>query len=212
VTEKKKSGKKAEPAENDEKKRSRGKPLKYKTVEQMQEKIDTYFESCWDNVPIRNKYGSVITKKDKETGEEEPIYERVQVRPYTVTGLAVALDMSREGILNYQNKRGPEYFGAIKKAKDKIEQYAEEQLYILKNPAGAIFNLTNNYKSWINKKYDDKRIEFEEKRLDLEREKVNKTNTLLDAVTERNQQMQTLADMINMPTPDRSARDFDEKE
>jgi hypothetical protein len=66
-------------------------------------------------------------------------------RPYTVTGLALALGFtSRQAILNYEDK--PNFVDTLKKAKLKIEHYNEYKLYDKGTPtAGVIFNLANNY-------------------------------------------------------------------
>lgn len=94
-----------------------GRPLKFKSVEEMQGKIDAYFDDC-----IKNE------------------------RPYTITGLALALDTTRDLLLDYQTK--DEYSDTIKKAKLRCENYAEEFLFKGKNVVGSIFNLKNNYK-WV---------------------------------------------------------------
>ena len=126
-----------------------GRPLKFKTVQVLQEKIDAYFESCWEDVPVMTARGTYLTRKNPETGGEELVTIRQQVKPYTITGLAVALGTTRETLLDYEDR--DEYSDTIKMAKARIEQYAEEQLFKAKNPAGAIFNLINNYKRWSNK-------------------------------------------------------------
>lgn len=107
-----------------------GRPRKYKSVDELQSKIDSYFHNC-DNYHI---------KTFNEDGEE--VYKH-QPKPYTISGLALALDMSRQDLLNYQNRT--EFFDTIKKAKQRCEVYAEEQLFTAKNTAGVIFNLKNNY-------------------------------------------------------------------
>ena len=89
-----------------------GRPVKYETPEQMQVKIDEYFRE----------------REDKGL-------------PFTITGLALALDMTREGLCFYAEK--PNFTDTIKMAKLKVEQYAEENVYTSKNPAGAIFVLKN---------------------------------------------------------------------
>jgi hypothetical protein len=108
-----------------------GRPLKFKSVEVLQERIDDYFNSCW---------------------EENDEGKRIQVRPYTITGLANFLDCDRQTLLNYQEKE--EFFGTIKRAKSMCEQYVEEYLFTGKNTAGGIFNLVNNY-GWQNKHNTD---------------------------------------------------------
>jgi hypothetical protein len=92
-----------------------GRPLKFESVEQLQEKINAYFVEC------------------DEKNE-----------PYTITGLAVFLDCDRDTLLNYE-KKSEDFFGTIKRAKDKCLAYAEKSLWQVKNPAGIIFNLKANY-------------------------------------------------------------------
>ena len=75
----------------------------------------------------------------------------VSRRPYTVAGLAHALGVSRGTLLKYQRKDGYDQFHeAIEGAKQKIEAYVEEQLFLGK-PSGPIFNLKNNFKGWMDK-------------------------------------------------------------
>lgn len=112
----------------------RTRPTKFNDAEELQVKIDKFFADC---------------KKDN-------------IIP-TVTGLAVALDTSRQILLDYQNfcdntdrlkslddsvKRG--ISDTIKRAKARIESGYEQQLLSAKNPAGAIFTLKNNY-GWVDK-------------------------------------------------------------
>lgn len=121
-----------------------GRPLKYESVEEMQVLIDEYFESCY------------IAEIDKEG---KPY--KVNIRPLTVSGLAVALNMTRQMLVEYSSK--DEFGDAIKKAKQVIEQWAEENLVTARNPAGQIFSLKNNY-GWQDKQeitIDDKRVLFE---------------------------------------------------
>jgi hypothetical protein len=101
-----------------------GRPCKFETVEQLQKAIDEYFDYCDEN----NK-------------------------PYTVSGLAYALDTTRRTLLDYQEKE--EFSHTIKKAKAKIEQFNEELLYSKDVPTvGVIFNLKNNYE-WKDKQEID---------------------------------------------------------
>ena len=97
-----------------------GRPLKFKNVKELQDAIDGYFLSC-----------------------EDPEKPGVFIRPLTITSLAVYLDTSRETLLNYETK--DEFFGTIKKAKEKIHAWTEEQLYRNTQVTGVIFNLKNNY-------------------------------------------------------------------
>lgn len=63
--------------------------------------------------------------------------------PYTMSGLALTLGVDRKTILNYSDKEG--FFHTIKNARHRVEQYAEQQLFIGKNQTGTIFNLKNNF-------------------------------------------------------------------
>lgn len=97
-----------------------GRPLKYDSVDKMQEDIERYFAKC----------------------DEEK-------RPYTVSGLAYALNTTRRTLLDYEEK--DEYSHTIKSAKAKIEMFNEEMLYNKDvSTTGVIFNLKNNY-NWKDK-------------------------------------------------------------
>ena len=90
-------------------------PKLYTSVDKMQEKIEEYFSMC----------------DDKE-------------KPYTMSGLAYALDMDRKSLLNYS--KDEQFFPTIKKAKERIEQQLEENALMGKaNSTFTIFNLKNNY-------------------------------------------------------------------
>ncbi|MEH7480248.1 terminase small subunit [Neobacillus drentensis] len=97
-----------------------GRPVKFKSVEELQAAIDNYFK--------------------EQDGKG---------KPYTITGLALALDTNRQTLINYENNDNKAYFDTIKRAKLKCENYAEEHLFVGKSGVtGAIFNLKNNY-GWV---------------------------------------------------------------
>lgn len=90
-------------------------PKLYTSVEKMAEDIDKYFLDC--------------DEKQK---------------PYTMSGLAYALDMDRKSLLNYS--KDEMFFPTIKKAKEKVEQQLEENALMGKaNSTFTIFNLKNNF-------------------------------------------------------------------
>jgi hypothetical protein len=68
-------------------------------------------------------------------------------KPYTVTGLARSLIISREQLLRYEDER-PGFSEAVKAAREKIQQDVEEGIIIGgksgKNVVGLIFWLKNN--------------------------------------------------------------------
>lgn len=128
-----------------EEKHPGGRPLKFKSAKQLQEKIDEYFESCYEERWIMDQEGKWHPVIDRHGN-----IEKVMVRPFTISGLAVHLETSRQTLVNYENNA--EFFDTIKKAKARIENYTEEQLYntSAKNMVGIIFNLKNNY-GWQDK-------------------------------------------------------------
>ena len=92
-----------------------GRPVAFESVEVLQNKIDEYFKYCDEN----NK-------------------------PYTVSGLASFLEVTRQTLLNYTEKE--EFFVTIKKAKSKIEaQYEERAVLGQYNPTISIFIMKNNF-------------------------------------------------------------------
>lgn len=95
-----------------------GRPLKFPDVDALQAQVDAYFASCHD------------------AGNGNKL-----IRPYTITGLALALDTSRETLCEYSER--PEFVDTVKRAKLRCENFAEEQLYTNKSPGGPIFALKN---------------------------------------------------------------------
>ncbi|WP_425005784.1 terminase small subunit [Mycolicibacterium sp. S3B2] len=122
-----------------------GRPLKYQTVEELDLAIQNYFADCDPHT----------TKALVETGQDSKgnmLFDTRTVlteqKPYLVTGLARALGVSRQTLLNYRERK--EFFDSITEAVQRCEEYAESQLY---GPFanGAKFNLVNNYQG----KYQD---------------------------------------------------------
>jgi len=72
-------------------------------------------------------------------------------RPLTISGLALALDTNRQTLMDYEGR--DEFTDTIKKAKLRIENWTEEQLFTSSRTAGVIFTLTNNF-GWTNKQRD----------------------------------------------------------
>lgn len=97
-----------------------GRPKLYNSKEEMQEIIDAYFKDC----------------NEKNN-------------PYTMSGLAKALNMSRQSLINYS--KDEEFFDTIKKARAEVEQQLEENaLKGVSNSTFTIFNLKNNF-GWQDK-------------------------------------------------------------
>jgi hypothetical protein len=135
-----------------------GRPLKFKDIKKLRKAIEAYFDSCWEPVMDHR-----LTAEARQLKEENPGYKPKptdyewvqetdwqgklqfrQIRPYTITGLALALGTSRQTLVNYEGRGA--FFDAIKEAKLRCENYVEEGLF--KGdvpPAPGIFNLKNNY-------------------------------------------------------------------
>lgn len=97
-----------------------GRPLKFANVQELQAKIDAYFA-------------------ERENMEQYPNGD-IKPKPITITGLALALDTTRETICDYGEK--DEFSDSIRVARLRCENFAEERLY--GGPAtGPIFALKN---------------------------------------------------------------------
>ena len=119
---------------------------KYTSVEEIESKIEQYFEDC-KGYPLTDEKGKQIFNKFGS-----PIF--IDVHPPTVTGLALAIGFtSRQALLNYQAK--PEFVDTITRAKARVEQYAEERLFDRDGSNGAQFSLRNNFKGWDADKKND---------------------------------------------------------
>lgn len=110
-----------------------GRPLKFKSPEELQKKIDEYFDWC---------------NKNK--------------RYITITGLAYYLGTTRKTLLEYENSLDNntlssveddvkvKFVNTIKSAKARIEMEYEESLFYKNSSVGAIFTLKNNF-GWVDK-------------------------------------------------------------
>ena len=92
-----------------------GRPKIFTNVKEVEEKINAYFNYC----------------EEKE-------------KPYTMSGLAYYLGISRQTLVNYSNQ--DQFFDTIKKARDRVQMQLEENALSNKaNPTFTIFNLKNNF-------------------------------------------------------------------
>lgn len=139
-----------------------GRPLKFQTVEELDLAIQNYFAEQDPHTTTalvetgRDSKGNLLFDTRTVLTEQ---------KPYTMSGLALALGITRQTLLDHAAKDG--FSDSIRMAKQRCEAYAESQLY---GPFanGAKFNLINNYQGkyqpWSDKQAIDhtsagKRIE-----------------------------------------------------
>lgn len=90
---------------------------RFKTLEELQEKINEYFDKMHQNH-----------------------------RPYTISGLALWLGVTTTTLKKWENDYGDTvYTDIIKFAKQRVENYAEESLYDNRKCSGAKFVLENYF-------------------------------------------------------------------
>ena len=126
-----------------------GRPRKYTSVAKMEQDIQAYFDGCWRQAVGKDGQPIVDT-------EGKPIME--QYKPYTITGLANALDMDRDTLLRYEgDERYKEFHGTVTRAKRKVQEYVESCLFDRNAARGAEFNLKNNF-GWIDRQEIDQKV------------------------------------------------------
>ena len=130
-----------------------GRPRAFKSVEEVEEKINAYFNYC----------------EEKE-------------KPYTMSGLAYYLGISRQTLVNYSNQY--QFFDTIKKARDRVQMQLEENALSNKaNPTFTIFNLKNNF-DW--------------------KDKIEHSSSEVENI---NKNISNIANLLNNPKPNRSEED-----
>ena len=130
-----------------------GRPRAFKSVEEVEEKINAYFNYC----------------EEKE-------------KPYTMSGLAYYLGISRQTLVNYSNQY--QFFDTIKKARDRVQMQLEENALSNKaNPTFTIFNLKNNF-DW--------------------KDKIEHSSSEVENI---NKNISNIANLLNNPKPNRSDED-----
>lgn len=158
-------------------KKAIGRPPKYKSKEEIEEKIEDYFKKCEgeimktdDGQPVFDKFGNPVV---------------IHQRPPTVTGLALALGFTtRLSLLNYQGKK--EFMNTITRAKTMIEAYTEERLFDRDGTSGAQFSLRNNFKGWNSQQSD---LDLEEQKARIEQIRAQTEVTRMKIQTDDTEQI-----------------------
>ncbi len=115
-----------------------GRKFMWDSPEELKEQIDQYFESCLDR--------KLEFKKD-DNGEKKRVEIVRQIKPYTMSGIAVALGVGRTFLWEYSRK-SKEFHDIYLMAKSRCEAYAEECLYSGKSVTGVVFSMKNNFDGW----------------------------------------------------------------
>lgn len=113
-----------------------GRKPTFASAEEMQEKIDAYFEGCEAKL-LRDRNGDPMLNKNGE-----PVY--IGGKPLTMAGLALALGFtSRQSLLNYRAKK--EFMDTVMRARLRVEQYAAEKVFDRDAQRGAQFTLAYGF-------------------------------------------------------------------
>lgn len=112
-----------------------GRPLAFKSVEELQAKIDEYFDYC----------DSRIKQVHSKEGES---YAVANPEPYTMSGLAYALGIDRKTLINYKRK-DEKYFHTINRARARVEADIDRRMSDKETfTPGLIFNAKVNF-DWV---------------------------------------------------------------
>ena len=121
-----------------------GRPLTFKTPEELEAKIEEYFAYC------DNRIQQVYSAK------ADGVIEVINPAPYTMSGLALRLGLDRRSLLNYAET--DEFFPTLKAARERVQEDVETRL-MEKQATGAIFNLKNNF-GWVDETKTDQTHNF----------------------------------------------------
>jgi len=137
-----------------------GRPFTIRDPEELRTKIQTYFDNCDPHLIKKNE---IVGHRDDGMAMLNERQVLTKQRPYTVTGLALHLGVTRETLREYRKKEHypsdidpkirNEIIDSIESAVMRVEVYNEEQLH-LGNANGVKFNLTNNF-GWVDKQVVD---------------------------------------------------------
>lgn len=151
-----------------------GRQRAYKSPAELQKRVDEYFASC---------YSEAYTKDGDVVRDSKGIPLMVQTKPFTLAGLALHLGittntLSRYYLISRAANIPQEYADIIVTARQKIEAYAEEQLYSKDAQRGAQFVLNSGFK-WVTAK-EKADIKARKKQIKLQQEEFKLKKQLLE--------------------------------
>lgn len=145
----------------DNQKHPGGRPLKFKTVAELDQAIRAYFDRCDPHIEERMVDGGINQKGETIWIKREVMTDQ---KPYLMSGLARALGTTRETLLDYGSGKHDDkdeeaeddykFSDSVAAAKARCEEFTEGELF---GPYsnGAKFNLINNYqgtyRAWADK-------------------------------------------------------------
>ena len=162
---------------------SKGSPKKYMSPEHLQAMVNEYFESCMG--PLFDKWGNLVK-------DDNGNLVKTQVKPYTLSGLALFLGLSTETLRKYKTGRLDTILDELKaetddcltfsrvvlRAKQTIEAYAEGRLYDKDGSNGARFVLDHCY-GWVSCK-EEAEIKRSKKEMRLRQDEFDLKKRLID--------------------------------
>lgn len=129
----------AEDKQNEQDPQPVGRPLTFKSVEELDAAIETFLGDC---SPHKSKRAFLKEKDDGTTYWAVAEYMTDQ-KPITVSAAALALGVNRRTLLDYKERE--EFLPSIERLLAHCEAYAESMLFT-HAANGAKFNLINNYR------------------------------------------------------------------
>ena len=150
-----------------------GKHRKYQNPAELEKRVEEDFNSC---------VGYAYDQDGHIIKDEKGVPIKVPIKPYTMSGLAYHLGLSTKTLSRYEviSRAGgipPEYAEIVLRARQRIETYAEEQIYTRDGSRGAQFVLMSGFK-WITPK-EKSDIKVNKKRIKLQQEEFKMKQKLL---------------------------------
>ena len=141
-----------------------GRPRKYKSVEELENAIEYYFNSITMDVPRVMTVQVGETEDGKPILEErtltnnagEPIVDTEYIQRPSILGMCQHMGILSETLKEYEGY-GEEYSQTITHARERIQAFKIDQLYTVKNPRGVMFDLNVNY-GMVEKKEQDVKL------------------------------------------------------
>ena len=124
--------------------------FKFDSLAELDAGIEKYFNDC-DAKPVLDGDGNQITDKHGKPAFYPP-------KPYTVEGLALALNITPTTLCNYarEDYADGNYFASVNRARIRCLNYASERLYDKEGSNGAKFYATNNSERMGGLRYADR--------------------------------------------------------